>query len=89
MVLFRHRIAVSTPMLISKSVRIMVAMREAKVGQVGRGAKVLHLPKSWVDGVGIRAGQLVELVFDDILVVIPRPSRQADRVRRAMEEAKR
>jgi antitoxin component of MazEF toxin-antitoxin module len=65
----------------------MVALKSARIGEVGStGAKLLRLPKAWVDGVGIRKGQEVEILFDDVLLVIPKSSAQALRVRRAMEE---
>jgi antitoxin component of MazEF toxin-antitoxin module len=48
----------------------------------------LGLPKLWVDALGLRAGDEVELTFDELLVVVPRVSAQADRVLRAMREAK-
>ncbi|HEV2166516.1 MAG TPA: AbrB/MazE/SpoVT family DNA-binding domain-containing protein [Thermoplasmata archaeon] len=51
----------------------------------GTGAKLLHLPKAFAEGNGIRKGQHVELLFGDVLVLIPRESSQADRVRKAME----
>ena len=50
---------------------------------------MLHLPLSWCDGLGLEKGDRVDLVFDDVLVVIPRKTPQADRVRRAMAEVER
>jgi hypothetical protein len=65
----------------------MPLRQTALVGEVsGTGAKLLHIPKAFSEGNELRKGQRVELVFDDVLIVIPRPSPQADRVRRAMAE---
>ena len=50
----------------------------------GSGARI-GLPKLWVDSLGLRPGDEVELVFDEIVLVIPRRSAQANRVRKAME----
>jgi hypothetical protein len=43
------------------------------------------VPKLWADALSLKAGDRVDLLFDEVLVVIPRPSKQAERVRRAME----
>ncbi|HEV2316693.1 MAG TPA: AbrB/MazE/SpoVT family DNA-binding domain-containing protein [Thermoplasmata archaeon] len=64
----------------------MPSRQSARIGEVGgTGAKLLHLPKAFAEGNGIRKGQHVELLFGDVLVLIPRESSQADRVRKAME----
>jgi antitoxin component of MazEF toxin-antitoxin module len=44
----------------------------------------LGLPKIWVDALGLKGGDAVEIAFDELLVVVPRKSAQADRVLKAM-----
>ena len=46
----------------------------------------MTFPTAWARALGLRPGDSIEVLFDDVLVVIPRPSPQADRVRRAMAE---
>jgi len=68
----------------------MVAETTHRIGSSGSPrSRVLHLPLSWCDGLGLEKGDRVDLVFDDVLVVIPRKTPQADRVRRAMAEVER
>lgn len=43
------------------------------------------LPRAWADGVGLRPGNRVAVVYSDVLVVIPKDSSQARRVRSALE----
>lgn len=65
----------------------MPVRQPAKIGEVaGSGGKLLHIPKAYIDGNNLHKGDVVELLFDDVLVLIPWPSPQADRVRRAMAE---
>jgi hypothetical protein len=49
-------------------------------------ARYLVLPRAWCDGAGVSKGCRVEVLYDDVLVVIPKPGRQAERVRRALDE---
>ncbi len=55
---------------------------------LGDEASALRMtfPAPWARVLGLKPGQTVEVLFDDILVVIPRPGPQADRVRKAMAE---
>lgn len=46
----------------------------------------LTFPAAWARAIGLKPGDLVEVLYDDVLLVIPRPGPQADRVRRAMAE---
>ena len=62
--------------------RTTVRVQAAGVGTARR----LNLPKSWTDSLGLQPGQRVDLLFDDVLVVVARPSRQAERVSAALEE---
>jgi hypothetical protein len=65
----------------------MPGLQRARVGEVsGTHSKFVHLPKAFVDGNDVQKGQSVELVLGDVLVLIPRDSAQARRVRRAMAE---
>lgn len=65
----------------------MPALQHARI-QPGGGprSRRLNLPRSWTDALGLKPGDSVELAFDDVLLVIPRRSPQADRVRRALAE---
>ncbi|MCI4327125.1 MAG: hypothetical protein L3K16_05775 [Thermoplasmata archaeon] len=65
----------------------MVGETHQRIGGAGKDSSpVLHLPKACCDGLKLGRGDRVDLVFDDVLVVIPRPGRQADRVRQALAE---
>lgn len=67
----------------------MPVVQTARIGEVsGTGSKLVHLPKAFADGNRLRKGQAVELLLGDVLVLIPGPSAQADRVRRAMREVR-
>jgi len=66
----------------------MVALTRHRIGSSGKvSARVLHLPLAFCEGVGLAKGQVVEILYGDVLVVIPRPSPHAERVRLAMAEA--
>lgn len=68
----------------------MVQRSWHRVTQVGRTPNVqrlLYLPKSWCDGVGLGAGARVEVVAGRALVVLPPGSGDlAERVLRLMRE---
>lgn len=65
----------------------MPAATRVKIQAAGIGtSRRVNLPKSWTDALGLEPGNVVDLVFDDVLVVVARPSKQAARVRAALEE---
>ncbi|MGP8019211.1 MAG: hypothetical protein ACLPP2_07780 [Thermoplasmata archaeon] len=58
-----------------------------RVGEVGSGAKIVHLPVAWTRAVGLVKGTEVEFFFDDVGVILPNPtSPQARRVLAALRE---
>lgn len=52
------------------------------------GTVRVGVPKVWSDAMGLKKGDVVEVVFDDILVVIPQMCPQAERVLKAMREVR-
>jgi bifunctional DNA-binding transcriptional regulator/antitoxin component of YhaV-PrlF toxin-antitoxin module len=46
----------------------------------------MTFPTAWARALGMKPGDTVEVFYDDVLIVIPKPGRQADRVRRALAE---
>lgn len=58
-----------------------------RVQPAGAGeSRRLNLPKAWTDALSLKPGDVVEVLFDDVLVVIPRSGPQAERVRAALAE---
>jgi hypothetical protein len=69
---------------------IMTGVRKVRVQPSGAGdSRRLNLPKAWTDALQLKPGDVVDVLFDDVLVVIPHPSPQAGRVRHAMAEVSR
>ena len=67
----------------------MMAKVTRKVTDVGDGeAFRVTPPKMWADAVGLKGGKKVTMVFDEVLVLIPRRSAQAERVLAAMREGR-
>lgn len=65
----------------------MTGLKTVRVQAAGAGSSLrLNLPRAWTDALEIEPGQQVELEFDDVLVVVPRRSPQAERVLRGMAE---
>lgn len=46
----------------------------------------IGIPKVWADALGLRPGDCLDGFFDEVLVLVPRKSAQADRVLKAMRE---
>lgn len=63
----------------------MPPTKTAVLGRTAKGAILLNVPKAYSTGLGLEGGEQVTLLLGEVLVVVPRPSPQADRVRRAME----
>jgi bifunctional DNA-binding transcriptional regulator/antitoxin component of YhaV-PrlF toxin-antitoxin module len=49
----------------------------------------ITLPSAWTRAMHLRAGDQLEILYDDVLLAIPRPGPQAKRVREAMAEVER
>jgi bifunctional DNA-binding transcriptional regulator/antitoxin component of YhaV-PrlF toxin-antitoxin module len=51
----------------------MPGKTERRVGTTGKDAAsyTLVIPKAWAEGVGVRPGDPLTLVYDDALVVLP------------------
>lgn len=62
----------------------MIARVRRRIYRDGSGARI-GIPKIWIDALGLHPGEEVEVVFDEVLLIIPRRTRQAERVRKAME----
>jgi hypothetical protein len=61
--------------------------RVTTVGRPGSVQRLLYLPKSWCDGIGLEGGTRVEIVAGRALVVLPPDSRElVERVLRLMRE---
>lgn len=65
--------------------RPMIASGRRRIYGAPEDGLRLGLPVVWTRALGLKPGDSVEVLFDDVLLVIPVSSRQADRVRRAME----
>jgi bifunctional DNA-binding transcriptional regulator/antitoxin component of YhaV-PrlF toxin-antitoxin module len=59
--------------------------RRRVLGNIDSGLR-MTFPTAWARALGVKPGDSLEALYDDVLVVIPRPGRQADRVRRALAE---
>ncbi len=58
----------------------MPGRTERRVGANGTSqSRYVVLPRAWCDGTGIGKGSSVELLFDGVLVVVPRGMRAAAR----------
>jgi bifunctional DNA-binding transcriptional regulator/antitoxin component of YhaV-PrlF toxin-antitoxin module len=58
------------------------------LGDSATGLRIT-LPSAWTRAMNLRAGDSIEVQYDDVLLAIPRPGPQAERVRQAMEEVER
>lgn len=65
----------------------MIARMLRSLYEDGQGVR-LGIPKLYAEAMGMKKGEKVEVFFDDVLVVVPRKSAQADRVLRAMREVR-
>jgi bifunctional DNA-binding transcriptional regulator/antitoxin component of YhaV-PrlF toxin-antitoxin module len=49
----------------------------------------ITLPSAWTKAWNLRAGDRLEVLYDDVLLAIPKAGPQAERMRRAMAEVRR
>lgn len=64
----------------------MIGRLRRSLYEDGPGTMRIGMPKVWTDAMCLKKGNKVEVVFDEILVVIPKKSAQAERVLKAMQD---
>lgn len=55
-----------------REVSLMPAIFERKLFKIGEGGIAVTLPKSWINFYGLQAGDRVEILVDNDLVIRPR-----------------
>lgn len=63
----------------------MLARAIRSIYEDGQGGRI-GVPKVFLDGMGLRHGDKVEVYYDDVLVIVPKKTAQSERVLAAMRE---
>ena len=66
----------------------MPGEKDATFTEGAKDSLRVNLPRAWVTAIGLRAGDRVRLVFDDVLLIVPHAGPQAERARRALSEVR-
>ncbi len=66
----------------------MIGRLRRSLYEDGPGTLRIGMPKIWTDAMNLKKGTKVDVVFDEILVVVPKKSAQAERVLKAMREVR-